>query len=250
MNAFFKVLFGLIGNPPILTENKLSKDIQVNYSRKELKNVLNRLYKCRDLEISNLWQRSIFLSVFLVLCFTGYGYLLLQIIDSASPDSSGSVVELKYLNFAAIALGCVSSIFSLLWIYMSKASKAWYEVYETAITRFENEYKNILNIPEDYIMGMMGLPPQKKSNNVFSAKSGAYSPSRINIVIGQVCLCIWIVELLFHIYFAFVDVLISMEIYIGIIISFVFIVFIIYFLDRNVKSGHLSEACDRDGRIL
>ena len=41
-----------------------------------LRRTLDRMYCCRDLELSNLWQHSVFLGTFLVLCFIGYGVLV------------------------------------------------------------------------------------------------------------------------------------------------------------------------------
>ena len=38
-----------------------------------IKEIHEKLWRCRDFELSHLWQRSIFLSAFLILCFTGYG---------------------------------------------------------------------------------------------------------------------------------------------------------------------------------
>ncbi|WP_300232445.1 hypothetical protein [uncultured Alistipes sp.] len=38
-----------------------------------IKEIHETLWRCRDFELSHLWQRSIFLSAFLILCFTGYG---------------------------------------------------------------------------------------------------------------------------------------------------------------------------------
>lgn len=85
MNNFIKLLFGVSFEK---IKSNISDNDEEIFSRKELKDVLDRLYKCRDLEISNLWQRSIFLSVFMVLCFSGYGYLLLQIINIQSFNCS------------------------------------------------------------------------------------------------------------------------------------------------------------------
>jgi len=66
-------------------------------SKIRLKDVYESLWKCRDFELLHLWQRSIVLTLFLVMCFIGV-------------------------------------IFSCLWIMMGKGSKAWYEIYENAIT--------------------------------------------------------------------------------------------------------------------
>lgn len=38
-----------------------------------LRDLYEQYWRCRDFEIKNLWQRSVFLGAFLILCFTGYG---------------------------------------------------------------------------------------------------------------------------------------------------------------------------------
>ena len=38
-----------------------------------IKEIHETLWRCRDFVLSHLWQRSTFLSAFLILCFTGYG---------------------------------------------------------------------------------------------------------------------------------------------------------------------------------
>ncbi|WP_321479783.1 hypothetical protein [uncultured Bacteroides sp.] len=161
--------------------------------------VLDRLYKCRDLEISNLWQRSIYLSVFITLCFTGYGVLIFNIIQKCNVEY---YIELSYLHLVSVFLSFVGCVFSALWTYMSKGSKAWYEVYETAISTFENNYKNKLDIPEENIMGTMGIPIKKINNCILSTAAGTYSPSKINILIGQVCFIGWVAIFLAHCIFS------------------------------------------------
>lgn len=170
----------------------MEKEDSKVYFKDNLKEVRNRLYKCRDLEISNLWQRSVFLSVFLILCFTGYGYLLLEIVES--------YFSFKYpiLNLIAVALGSVGFIFSCIWIMMAKGSKAWYEVYEKAIKKFEEKFAEQLMLPNEFMMGEMNAITVQKDNSIFSTKAGGYSVSKINIAIGQLCFCIWILIALFH----------------------------------------------------
>lgn len=242
MKKLFKLLFGFLMEKSIPNEQIGKESI---YSRDELKDVLNRLYKCRDLEISNLWQRSVFLSVFLVLCFTGYSYLVLQIIDSAIATGREYVVKLSYLHVAAIILGGVSSIFSLLWIMMAKGSKAWYEVYETAISTFENNYNEKIGLPEENIMGQMGVPFSKLNSCIFSCKSGAYSVSRINILIGQLCLLIWGTVVLIHLIFLFMiknDCFYSIEK--CIFFSLIFVLLVVcaaFYIRKQCISKHLYE---------
>lgn len=162
------------------------------YHAKNLERTLKRLYTCRDLEISNLWQRSIFLGAFLILCFTGYGILFMKLSESYSNIC---------INLGAIFLGLLGWLFSYIWILMAKGSKAWYEVYETYITKFENEYyeREYLDIPDDFIMGEK-IETKGIDISILTTKAGAFSVSKVNILIGQISALSWIVILLIHIY--------------------------------------------------
>ncbi len=77
------------------------------------------LYHCRDFEITNLWQRSVFLFAFLLLCFTGYGCWFLNMMK----DSDSFVLK----NLVALFIALIGIILSLIWIMMAKGSKAWYD---------------------------------------------------------------------------------------------------------------------------
>ncbi len=171
--------------------------------KEDLRFTLNRLYNCRDLEISNLWQRSVFLSVFLILCFTAYGYLALELVNKLVGPKKIISDDLLLLSTICLFITVVGTTFSLVWILMAKGSKAWYEVYETAIHKFENAHYKKLKLPYDNIMGNMGLESRKKNENIFSTKSGSYSTSRINIAIGQITLVLWIILSIIHLIFNF-----------------------------------------------
>ena len=88
--------------------------------------LLKHLWKSRDFELNLLWQRSIFLGVFLTLVYTGYALLW----------GNNFNISVKNLRFNAIGsvLSLIGISISLLWIAMMRASKAWYEVYESAIS--------------------------------------------------------------------------------------------------------------------
>jgi len=162
-------------------------------SEGNLKEIKDRFYKCRDFEISNLWQRSIFLTAFLLLCFSGYGTVLKNILEKSEE------FNLIYHEIAAF-VSIVGMVFSILWIMMGKASKAWYEFYEHQICAIEN--KKELDIKECYRMGngIYNTDISKIDSNIFSNNAGIYSPSKINILIGRICMIIWIVVFLIHIY--------------------------------------------------
>lgn len=169
------------------------------------KDIHDTLWRCRDFELSHLWQRSVFLSAFLILCFTGYAYLLMKFVDCNS--------NYLLLHLFALILSSVAALFSAMWIMMGKGSKAWYEKYEHGITAFERnpkyadkEAREIGGFAFDKITDEQeGHPakyyPVKLNNCLFRCAGGAYSPSRINIGIGQLSLVIWFIAILVHLIF-------------------------------------------------
>lgn len=210
----------------------------LDIEKDNLRYTLDKLYKCRDLEISNLWQRSVFLSVFLILCFTAYGYISLEVFKI---DYKKDILKFSLFNLVAVFILSIGIIFSIIWIMMAKGSKAWYEVYESAIHEFENENFDKLGLPIDNIMGNMGFPTENKNNNIFSTKGGAYSPSRINILIGQVSLILLIIFSIIHL---FLNQLITNNIWLGLFTILIPMItyFISYFIINNkniARSGFL-----------
>ena len=173
---------------PENNENNTEKDL----SEKE-KMILENLYRCRDLELNNLWQKSIFLAPFLILCFTGYGFLLYELITRNE--------LFLQINILCFALCFISAIFSMLWIYMFKGSKAQYELCERAIANYEQRE---LNIPYGYAMGTLRYNDIEFNNNLLSTKAGKFSPSKINILIGQVSLLLWIICFVCHFIFFYI----------------------------------------------
>lgn len=147
--------------------------------RLSLKEIRETLYHCRDMELNLLWQRSIFLGTFLTLCFTGYGVLAVQAADY-------KYVLYIYEYMCGVAL--VGIILSVIWIYMVKGSKAWYEVYEGVICEIEKE----TNPYPKYRMGVYAENKRGEYDTKFwNNNAGAFSPSKANILIGWVMFVIW-----------------------------------------------------------
>lgn len=182
--------------------------------RLSVKELYDQYWRCRDFEIKNLWQRSLFLGTFLVLCFTGYGAFFgkafcgdrtkLPLLDCLDSFTEAHVI--------AIGIACIGVVFSILWVYMAKASKAWVEVYETAIATID---RNPNFMPQlelkpgkdcvggfrmENMAGYGGDGERGFSSCLFSLKGGPFSPSRINICIGQISFLIWCVCIVFHVY--------------------------------------------------
>lgn len=210
------------------------------FEKDDLRITLNRLYECRNLEISNLWQRSVFLSVFLILCFTAYGYIALNLLEKSIETNDPDM--LFTINTIALFLASIGAIFSIIWILMGKGSKGWYEVYETAISDFEREYQKKLKLPERFIMGEMLLPKDKENKNIFSVKAGPFSPSKINILIGQMSLYIWIILIVIHSLYSFSSLCYHSFVIFKVILTLipVFLSLIIpFYIKRHVKSSFL-----------
>ena len=155
-------------------------------------------WSCRDFEIKNLWQRSIFLGTFLVLCYTAYGAFFGKAFLEGSFDEN-----LAKWDFHVIAciLALIGTAFSILWIAMAKGSKAWFECHEKAIVAIEKE---LVSTPCEKLYSGFGYRHRPFFNGVdlddsiYSCKGGAYSPSKINIALGQLSLAIWMSVFAFH----------------------------------------------------
>lgn len=174
-----------------MSEERNSNDVEDKISIKEIHETF---WRCRDFELSHLWQRSIFLSAFLILCFTGYGSLLITMLEKAS--------LFAYANLLAFSIGVIGIIFSCLWIMMGKGSKAWYERYENAICAFERKSQYMTpkasHIGGFHYQNIQGYELPQIQKSFFKGNGGAYSPSKINIAIGQITLCLWSIIVLFH----------------------------------------------------
>lgn len=167
---------------------------KINMEQITPKDIYASLWKCRDFELSHLWQRSIFLTAFLVMCFTGYGSLLLKICEYVADDKK--FIPFCILNAAGLSVALLGIILSALWIMMGKGSKAWYEKYEKALYNIERnkDYseeivtKNMENA--ELVHG--NLPePEPLDTKLFTTNAGKFSVSRINIAIGQISMIVW-----------------------------------------------------------
>ena len=162
-----------------------------SYSSKDL---YAELWRCRDFEISHFWQRSIFLTAFHTMCFVGYGALLTSCLADQRP---------WWVLCALMFLCEIGAMSSVLWICMAKGSKAWYEIYEQAISAFSRGEKGVLNRQEEVknCCGFRhneipGYVDGERDKKIISLKAGSFSPSKINIAIGVISLGIWIFLLL------------------------------------------------------
>lgn len=161
------------------------------YEKIEPKDIYESLWRCRDFELSHLWQRSVFLTAFLLLVYTGYGAVILNVFTNSNMNG-GNVRILLSVGLAILLIGM---LFSQLWIMMAKGSKAWYEVYEHAIFEIEHNSTYASEIvtskmQEDRVIHGEVISFEKPDNSLFTMKAGAFSPSKINIMIGQISFCV------------------------------------------------------------
>jgi len=158
-----------------------------------IKDIYATYWRSRDFELSSLWQRSVFLTAFLVLLSTAYGAVFIKLLDIEHHFSKNLVA----INLTCYVLSVFGILFSILWIKMAKGSKAWYEVYERAIRAMERDEKYIrTELKEIGGFECHKLDKYEKldvNNNLFSGNPGQYSVSKINIGIGQVFLTFWLI---------------------------------------------------------
>ena len=204
-------------------------------SHKELRETF---YRLRDFEISNLWQRSVFLSALLVLFFPAYGVLVSKLLESA-----GKHIVVYHEICCALALCAI--IFSIIWIMMAKGSKAWFEVYEQKICEIEDEED--LGIKGEYSMHNMGKVPWSLDSCLLSGKAGRYSVSKLNILIGQFLFILWVIIFIIH-YIGIITSLLNMHdscVLHTIILTLLFIsvILVIFTASKNMwaKSGCLQK---------
>lgn len=150
-----------------------------------LEQLREEAYKIRKFEIQNLWQRSVFLAAFIVILITGYVHLVEKLLSEYEKWLTCNETLLLVIQTICCALVFLGSIFSIIWIMMAKGSKAWYEIHEKRIRKLELE----LNMEDKH--RMRPASPWSLDNSLFSREPGAYSVSRINILLGQILLVAW-----------------------------------------------------------
>ncbi len=143
-----------------------------------------------------------FLIAIIVLSYGAYGAVVIELVKAECQNITGNNC-IFILNSIALLLAALNIILSLFWIAMGKGSKAWYERYENAIVAFERNLKyvtkEVKSIGGFKYTSLTNYKYPKINNCFLSTSGGAYSPSRINIAIGQVALIIWCILFLFHI---------------------------------------------------
>lgn len=176
-------------------ERKLAH-ISVKYKKMDDKlKIYELLYKAYADEIKNLWQRSVFLGTFMVLVWTGYGALQLNFIEKCAGNA-----PLSY-HLVSLGLCAVIIVLSLLWVAMAKGSKFVQEAHEKHINKLTKNKSEV----QDLFCQLDKYTKRKHHNLLFSnsLKAFRYSPSKINIALGQLSYCVGIILALCHIGFLY-----------------------------------------------
>ena len=180
------------------------------------KDFMDKLYNCYDREIKNLWQRSIFLGAFLLATFTAYGGMWKLIVKGdIKPQFLCCVkIGLVFISFLGYVL-------SVLWVMMAKGSKGLQELYEAKIRIFDSAFgidtdvlRSVRYFDEELLKEYYGSDAHVLSRLNYDAEyrkeylswinrpdkklctheSGAFSVSKINILLGQVFMLFWAVN--------------------------------------------------------
>ena len=212
---------------------KKTKDNKLTNKTKDDKLTVKDLYKefweCRNFEIDHLWQRSIFLAVFLLAIAAGYGTFVNDHLKEflPSPEATKESSPLIFFHGISLALCLLGIVFSQLWIMMAKGSKRWYERYEASISSFYNNIhyklftkKTIDLIKQKKIPFFGNLEERDINDSLLSVKGGYFSVSKVNIFIGQITGFVWIILASVHVHFLFPQVEKSWLIY-GLFVCFV-----------------------------
>lgn len=201
-------LRGKLGMEKSMAKNTTGSTIRVKIVDEEItpKEYYKEAWHGRDFELEHLWQRSIFLGAFMLAIAAGYGAIVLKMLFPDTSCCFPKNVDVTARQHIAAALICYLGIaFSLLWIMMAKGSKYWFEQYEETIFWLKDEIspkaERVKILPKGE-----PVPPKRRSRNIFSSEAYRFSPTRINVAIGIVCLLAWSGLNMVHAGMAFRDV--------------------------------------------
>lgn len=193
-------------------DEPLFRDLGVSRAVKDMspaklsvKDVYESLCRSRDREIEMVWKRAVFLTAFLIACFTAYGGLLVAYIGSDCQKA----VPFTVISVASIGIGFVGMLLSIIWIQMAKGSKAWYEHYENVIECFVKnhstgeleafaggDYRKLAEKTQGELANKLEI--KKNDKNIFSMSGGRFSVSKIVILLGQLFFCVWMAIVALH----------------------------------------------------
>ena len=158
-----------------------------------LASIYKGLWKCRDLEIQMLWTRLTLLGAIMALTYTGYGVLLMKMLET-------STLNWNVSNLLAIMCCVCGMVFSCLWLTTAKGSKRWFEKYEAAIAYFQEANRDTFEPFKngdrcasylDFGKPEITSRQQPSDDSLLSSCAGRFSVSKIPIVFGQLSMIGW-----------------------------------------------------------
>lgn len=126
--------------------------------KSKLEKAYETALKTRELEINLYWERTKYFWAFITTIYVAYFNVLVQLYDK------------KHGSFPLVLLSLLGFLFSVLWLFTSKASKHW-----------QQNWENHIDLLEDKITGPLF--------KIYEANI-SFSVTKINIVMG------WIVSTL------------------------------------------------------
>lgn len=156
-------------------KSKDEKEREAFYQYLEFQN------KRYDTELQLFWQRSVFVSAFLVLILTGYGALLIKIVELHSIKNIPMLLSDSLFNSLASVISTMGIIVSYIWFRIARGAKGTYKSLEDRIfgngEHIRNLIKQYTNDPE------LDLTPLfHQIEDTFKLDEGPYSPSKLNII--------------------------------------------------------------------
>jgi len=159
-----------------------------------IENVREKLYERYNAELGQLWQHSIMAWGFELLIFTGYGYLIANFFLKCS----GSCIFYHNLNLIALGICFLGLCVSAMWIALVKAAKTRQESSEEVIHNLERD-PDFFPYSRVYAMGGFHNRVKKLDMSLRTGNPGKFSPSRLNMFIGQFTWFVWASLSLVHI---------------------------------------------------
>ena len=155
-------------------------------------------------ELELLWQRSVFVASFLLLLFTGYGSYVLKSLEIVKDKEA--ILYNKFVlllgdymfNSVSICILSVAFILSSIWYLIARGSKACFEQYENAIGETYKKYIKDKIYGSEFLRPYFGISMPK---SIFSA--GAFSVSKLNIIIPMIFMCLSFVLIVYHTIYLF-----------------------------------------------
>lgn len=206
-------------------QSKTPSENNTDNQKPSAKDIYDYLLDRYKFELEHLWQRSVFLAVFLLAIAGAYGIFIKDVFltelksDTVEIQNTAAFLDTKTIlnskinlkntacdknllrktlivHIIPLSLTMLGIIFSVLWILLAKGSKALQEVIEDTLSKVArcNEFWNSESITacfsnhgKDFIFpNFSRFRTTTRSDFLFSLHGGSFSVSKINITIGIV----------------------------------------------------------------